>query len=314
MKLGTRGSALATTQAKHIGARLQENGAEIEIVTVKTEGDRSQRPLTEIGGTGVFATALREALLRREIDIAVHSLKDLPVAAYPGLKIAAITTREDARDVVITSNGQLLTALEASAKVGTGSPRRAGQLATLAPSVQVVDIRGNVNTRISKVRSGQLDAVVLAAAGLKRLGRSEEITHTLSFEEMLPAPGQGALAVECRDPGDVAPANASEQERDDLIRIACSALDDSVTRACVEAERSMLAALEAGCTAPVGALATPVADGYELTGWVSSSGVSPRISAIGPDPDELGHHVAQELLRVIAAHGPEQMMNLECES
>ncbi|MGB3686333.1 MAG: hydroxymethylbilane synthase [Ornithinimicrobium sp.] len=313
MRLGTRGSALATTQAHLIGGQLRAAGSNVDIVTVKTEGDVSDRPLTEIGGTGVFATALRTALLRREIDIAVHSLKDLPVANYPGLSIAAITVREDPRDVVITANGQPLHELGSSARVGTGSPRRAGQLAALAPAVEVVDIRGNVNTRIAKLRSGQVEALVLAAAGMARLGRSAEVTQTLSPEEMLPAPGQGALAVECRDP-EYGPSSEHARDRDFRIKTACAALDDPLTRGCVEAERAMLSALEAGCTAPVGALATRSGDEYELTGWVRQAGVSPRIKATGPDPSELGRQVAQKLLRAIAAHGPEQISKLECES
>ncbi len=314
MRLGTRGSALATTQANLIREKLRAAGSDVDIVTVKTEGDASDRPLTEIGGTGVFATALRTALLRREIDIAVHSLKDLPVAECPGLNIAAITVREDPRDVVITAKGQPLHELGPTARVGTGSPRRAGQLADLAPAVQVVDIRGNVNTRIAKLRNGEVEALVLAAAGMARLGRSAEVTQTLSLEEMLPAPGQGALAVECRDPEYGAPLSEHARESDVHIRTACAALDDPLTRGCVEAERAMLSALEAGCTSPVGALATRPGDRYELTGWVRQAGVSPRIKATGPDPSELGRQVAQELLRVIAAHGPEQISKLECES
>ncbi|CAN5384459.1 hydroxymethylbilane synthase [soil metagenome] len=315
MRLGTRGSALATTQARVVGRALRQAGTDVEIVTVRTEGDLSERPLTEIGGTGVFATALRTALLRREIDLAVHSLKDLPVAAYPGLRIAAITAREDARDAVITATGQPLGDLDASARVGTGSPRRAGQVAALAPAVQVVDIRGNVGTRIAKLRSGEVDALILAAAGLQRLGRADEITHTLSYADMLPAPGQGALAVECRAP-EQASSSATERDRagDEVIARACAELDDAATRDCVSAERAMLEALEAGCTAPVGALATHAADGYELTGWISHQGWSARISANGRDPSELGQHVARELLRNIAAHDPQQIPPLECES
>lgn len=313
MMLGTRASALATTQARWVAGQLRARHEDIDIVTVSTEGDRSSAPLTQIGGTGVFASAIRTALRRREIDLAVHSLKDLPVAAEPGLQLAAIPPREDPRDVVISAHGRHLDDLPPGATVGTGSPRRAGQLALLAGHLRVVDIRGNVDTRIGKVRSGELDAVVLAAAGVRRLGRAGEVTHVLDLEQMLPAPGQGALAVECRSAD--GHGDAAQGEVDDRTQAACAALDDAVTRDCVSAERSMLAHLEAGCTAPVGAFAELDPEGgYRLMGWAGFDGRSARATATGIDPVMLGRHVAEQLLHQIFPELPNSILVTERES
>ena len=245
LRLGTRRSALATSQSGWVADRLREAGREVELVLVTTEGDTSRRSLTEIGGTGVFASALRGALLDGRIDLAVHSLKDLPTAPAEGLVVAAVPEREDPRDVLVARDGLALQDLPTGAVVGTGSPRRAAQLGLLRPDLEVRDIRGNVDSRIRMVRDHVLDAVVLARAGLARLGRLDEATEVLDLEDMVPAAGQGALAVECRvdDTGLAA----------DLAEI----LDHPATRAAVSAERAALAALEAGCTAPVGALAEP---------------------------------------------------------
>ena len=291
LRIGTRASALATTQTGLVADKLRNLGADVEIVTVSTEGDRSTAPLTEIGGTGVFVGALREALVRGDIDVAVHSLKDLPTTPDPRLTLAAIPPREDARDCVVARDGLTLGELPQGAKVGTGSPRRASQLNALGLGVEVVAIRGNVDTRIGKVAAGEVDAVLLARAGLVRLGRADEITETVDPIQMLPAPGQGALACECR---------ADDVATTDLL----SALDDRDTRAAVTAERSLLAALEAGCSAPVGALAEIAwgDDGDELwlrayVGDVSGS-PSIRLSATGL-PDEaaaVGERLAAEML------------------
>jgi hydroxymethylbilane synthase len=242
LRLGTRRSRLATTQSRWVADRLAEHGHDCELVEVTTFGDTSSAPLTSIGGTGVFVSALRQALLEEEIDLAVHSLKDLPVAPEPGLVIAAIPTREDPRDVLVARDGLRLHELPRGAVVGTGSPRRAAQLAALGLGLQVRPVRGNVDTRINLVRSGELDAVVLARAGLARLGRLEEVTDTLESEQVLNAAGQGALAVECRadDPATVK-----------VLR----QVDDPRSRAEASAERALLARLEAGCTAPIGARA-----------------------------------------------------------
>lgn len=249
LRLGTRRSVLARTQSGWVADLLRAHGHEVELVHVVTEGDVSTESLASLGGTGVFASALRQALRRGDVDLAVHSFKDLPTAAEAGLVIGAVPRREDSRDVLVTASGQGLHSLGAGAKVGTGSPRRRAQLAALGLGLHLVDIRGNVDTRIGMVRDGRLDAVVLARAGLLRLGRADEVAEVLDPALMLPAPAQGALAVECR------------ADRVD-VREALAALDDADSRAAVTAERAVLARLEAGCAAPIGALAE-VAEGID---------------------------------------------------
>jgi hydroxymethylbilane synthase len=233
---------------------LPDRSIEIELIEVTTHGDVTKASLSSLGGTGVFVSALRDALLAGEIDFAVHSLKDLPTAPAEGLVLAAIPTREDPRDVLIARDGLTLSELPIGSTVGTGSPRRAAQLRALGFGLEVVDVRGNVDTRLKLVSDGVLDAVVLARSGLLRLGRAGEATELFDPLLMLPAPGQGALAVEARI--------------DDVPLVAALAqLDDAATRASVLAERALLARLEAGCAAPVGALAEVVEgeDGAELS-------------------------------------------------
>ena len=237
IRIGTRGSALAVAQTTTIANALVAKGAEVEIITITTHGDVSTESLASLGGTGVFASALREALRAGECDVVVHSLKDLPTAPEPGLSIAAVPKRADARDAIIARDGLTLETLPAGARVGTGSPRRRAQLLARRPDLDVVDIRGNVDTRIGKVAAGELDAVILAAAGLSRLGRLEEATELLGIDGWPTAPGQGALALETR----------TGEEK------LAKALDHRPTRTIVEAERSVLAILEAGCAAPVAA-------------------------------------------------------------
>jgi hydroxymethylbilane synthase len=245
LRLGTRRSALAVTQSEWVAQRLRALGHTVDLVEVTTEGDTSTASLATLGGTGVFAAALRRALLAGEVDLAVHSLKDLPTAPEPGLVVAAVPVREDPRDVLVSATGATLGELPAGAVGGTGSLRRVAQLAALGLGLDFKDIRGNVDTRIAMVRDGALDAVVLARAGLARLGRLEEASEVLDPLQVLPAPGQGALAVECR--------------QDDTATIAVvRELEDPDTRAAVTAERAVLATLEAGCSAPVGALAEVV--------------------------------------------------------
>jgi hydroxymethylbilane synthase len=236
VRIGTRGSALAVAQTTVVANALAK-GAEVEIVTISTEGDRSTESLASLGGTGVFATALRSALLAGEVDVVVHSLKDLPTAPHPGLSIAAVPKRADARDALCARDSLTMDTLPPGARVGTGSPRRVAQLKARRPDLEVVDIRGNVDTRLGKVASGELDAVVLAAAGLDRLGRLDAITEYLGLDGWPTAPGQGALAVEVR---------AGEEK-------LAAALEHRSSRILVEAERQTLALLEAGCSAPVGA-------------------------------------------------------------
>jgi hydroxymethylbilane synthase len=238
LRLGTRRSALATTQSRWVADRL---AFPTELVNVTTHGDVSTASLASLGGTGVFVTALRRALLDGDVDLAVHSLKDLPTTAEPGVVIAAIPRREDPRDVLVARDGLSLADLPPGARVGTGSPRRAALLRAVRPDLEVVDVRGNVDTRLRFVGDGELDAVVLALAGLARLGRGDEATDVLGPPVMLPAPGQGALAVECR-------------ADDAALAGLLMTLDDAPTRLAVTAERRLLRTLEAGCAAPLGAI------------------------------------------------------------
>jgi hydroxymethylbilane synthase len=281
IRLGTRASLLATTQSRWVGDRLTDAlGREVELVEITTEGDRDSAPLAQLGGTGVFVSALREALLDGRIDIAVHSLKDLPTQPPSGIALAAVPLREDPRDVVVARDGLTLGELPAGSRVGTGAPRRSAQLHALGLGLEITDIRGNVDTRIRKVRDGAYDAIILARAGLARLGRLDEATEVLDPLQMLPSPGQGALAVETR-------------EGDDLTG-EVSVLDDPHTRAAVTAERAVLATLEGGCAAPVGVLAEVVEGetGEEL--WVRAAALSPdgslavRMSATGDPADATG--------------------------
>lgn len=267
VRIGTRGSALALTQTQQTADMLVAvGGFETELVRIKTEGDVRTGSLAALGGTGVFVTALRDALLADRCDVAIHSLKDLPTAGTPGLAIGAIPVRADVRDVLCARDGLTLAQLPAGAKVGTGSPRRAAQLRAARPDLEVLDIRGNVDTRLGRVPGlpgnsagapGDLDAVVLAAAGLTRLGRTNVVSEYFEPEVMLPAPGQGALAVECRV--EDAPARENGLLVKDAVQgvlaQALAAIDDADTRLAVSAERALLARLEAGCAAPVGALA-----------------------------------------------------------
>lgn len=293
LRVGTRASTLARAQAQAVAARLKAaTGLPVRMVPVTTEGDINRRPLTDFAGRGVFVTALRDALLSGEVNIAVHSLKDLPTTPEPGVTLAAVPAREDPRDAVVARGGLTLAELPVGANVGTGSPRRAAQLHALGLGVTVRAVRGNVDTRIAKVASGELDAVVLARAGLARLGRLDEATQILDPLQMLPAPGQGALACECRD-------DATE-----VATLLRETLEDATTRTVVTAERSLLNALEAGCTAPVGALGDVALgeDGDEL--WLRALVAHPcgapllRMSATGPPHDAvgLGRRLAGELL------------------
>ncbi|MEU9847969.1 hydroxymethylbilane synthase [Streptomyces sp. NPDC047985] len=306
LRLGTRRSKLAMAQSGLVADAVSEvTGRAVELVEVTTYGDVSREHLSQIGGTGVFVAALREALLRGDVDFAVHSLKDLPTTPHEGLVLAAVPVREDPRDVLVARDGLTLGQLPSGARIGTGSPRRMAQLNAYARShgldIETVPIRGNVDTRIGFVRSGELDAVVLAAAGLSRLGRTGEATDFLSPDTLLPAPGQGALAIEC------AVGSA------DLVA-ALGELDDPYTRAAVTAERALLAALEAGCSAPVGALADLQGDGQavnelRLRGVVGSTDGSSlvQMSTTGPVPTSqddaaaLGRELAAEMLAKGAA-------------
>lgn len=294
LRLGTRASALALAQSGHVADALRARGHDVELVHITTRGDASAAAISQLGGTGVFVTALRDALLAGEVDLAVHSYKDLPTTEADGLVIAAVPPRQDARDVLVARDGLTLGELPSGSTVGTGSPRRTAQLRALGLGLAVVPVRGNVDTRVRKVAAGELDAVVLARAGLARLHRLAEVTEVLDPLQVLPAPAQGALAVECRTGALVA---------------ELAVLDHTDSRTTVAAERALLAFLEAGCTAPVGALAE-VAEGEDgdevfLRGLVAAlDGTDAvRLSATGPTSDApgVGRRLAAELLDLGAA-------------
>ena len=251
VRLGTRRSRLARSQSTAIAQQLAaQTGWRIEIVEVVTEGDVNMTPLAAFGGTGVFVSAVRSALLSGSIDIAVHSLKDLPTAHAPGIHLATVPPRVDPSDVLIARDGMSLSQLPAGSVIGTGSPRRAAQLRAARPDIEVTGVRGNVDTRIRHVTEGRLDGVVLAAAGVRRLGRIDEVTDVLDGTVMLPAPGQGALAIECRD------ESADLSADDAALRDGLVGLHDEATALAVHSERAILNRAEAGCSAPIGALAT----------------------------------------------------------
>ncbi len=305
IRIGTRRSLLATTQAEQVAAMVRERlGRETELVEITTDGDRSQASgasLVGLSATGVFVNALREALADGRIDVAVHSLKDLPTYPADGVTLVAVPTREDPRDAVVARDGLTLGELPSGSRVGTGSPRRQAQLLALGLGLDVVPVRGNVDTRIGKVRSGEYDAVVLARAGLARIDRLDEITEVLDPLQMLSAPGQGALGVECR--------------AGDELEVGLARLDDPRSRSAVAAERAVLATLEAGCSAPVGALAEVVEgeDGEEI--WVRAVALSPdgslsvRMSATGDPADAVG--VGTRLAEEMIADGAGRLDSVE---
>ena len=289
IRVATRASQLARTQSQWVADQLAAlTGMPVELVEVSTRGDVDQTtPLVQMGGVGVFVAAVREAVLRGEADVAVHSLKDLPTAVHDGLTLAAIAMRADARDALIARDGLTLDSLPSGSRIGTGSPRRVAQLQQLRPDLELVGIRGNVDTRIAFVHDGVVDGVVLAMAGLERLGRLGEVSQILPVDLMIPAPGQGALAIECR-----------AVDIDVRLSKALAAIDHSDTRMAVTAERELLSALEAGCSAPVGAYATishvagdPV---IHLSGFL---GVSQGV-----------HHIRKSVTRTGAGQGLGRML------
>lgn len=289
LRLGTRASRLALAQSGLVVAALDAAGAvgEVELVEISTHGDRSSQAVTEMGSTGVFVSALRDALTAGHIDFAVHSYKDLPTAPADGLVLAAVPARADSRDALVARDGLTFAELPAGATVGTGAPRRVGQLRHVRPDLELVAIRGNVDTRLRMVTDGRLDAVVVACAGLDRIDRSAAATDILGVEVMMPAPAQGALAIECR-------------ADDTALREVLGVLEDPTTRAAVTAERAMLAALEAGCTAPIGAFATTDERDLVLHGVVAAvdGSAAVRLSRTGPptDADAIGRSLASDLV------------------
>jgi len=294
LRLGSRRSPMAIAQSGLVARQItQATGREVEIVGVTTLGDVSRAQLTQIGGTGVFVSALRDALLNGDVDLAVHSLKDLPAVQPAEVILAAVPARDDPRDALVARDGAKLADLASGAKIGTGSPRRAAQLLALRADLRCVPIRGNADTRMAKIEAGELHAVVLGCAGLARIGRLSSVTQVFEPDDMLPAPGQGALAVECA---------ASNPELANLLK----AVNDEQSMAATTAERSLLEALAAGCSAPVAAYAVTGIDGLKMRAAVMSVDGSTVLRAHGSvsamaDARQLGRDCAVELLRLGAA-------------
>ncbi len=294
LRLGTRGSPLALAQAGWVSRQLRERcGQPSVVVTVATPGDESTAPIEQLGTTGVFTTTLRAALLRGAVDFVVHSCKDLPTAPVPGLQVAAFPAREDPRDALIWPGGTSLDALPRGARIGTGSPRRAALLRATGRDLQIVPLRGNVDTRLRKLADDEVEAIVLAMAGLSRLGLLDGVATPFDPSLLMPAPAQGVLAVECRT--------------DDPVTAAqLRTLDHAPTRAAAIAERGFLAALDAGCSAPVGALAELAAEtgaepAVRVSGLIAAPDGSSVIrahttGAVG-DGDALGRRLAHMLLK-----------------
>jgi len=284
IRVGTRGSALALAQTRLVMSRI---GEDVELVVVSTAGDASARPIRELGD-GAFVAALEDALRRGEVDVAVHSLKDVPTSESDDLTIAAIPAREDPRDLLVTTTRRGLASLPQGALVGTSSPRRAAFLRAARPDVRVAEIRGNVDTRLRKVQTGAFDATILALAGLRRLGLPFGDDEVLPTEVMLPAPGQGALAVQCR--------TDARSLRDRL-----GALDDGATHVSVTAERALLRSLGASCELALGALATVAGDLITLDAALAADGGIARFRGADRDPLELARRAADELGAVARA-------------
>jgi hydroxymethylbilane synthase len=298
--LGTRGSRLALWQANHVRDRLMAliPGVQIELRTIKTIGDRvTDRPLSQVGGTGLFVKEIEEALKRCEIDFAVHSMKDLPTAQPEGLTIAAVTEREDPYDTLVTADGTPLAGLKPGARVGTSSPRRVAQLRHQRPDLVPAELRGNVDTRVRKLLAGEYDAIVLAEAGLKRLGIEGVKPVRIGPDVMLPCAGQGALAIETRTD-------------DHDCRAIIARLEDAVARMEVDAERALLAGLGGGCSAPIGTLAR-VADGrISVAGAVGDPEGKNLVRAEATGKREDGVLMAQDLARQLREEGADDLLRL----
>lgn len=287
LRIGSRGSQLALWQANHIAALLRDRGHSVEIEIIKTTGDRLQEvTFAQVGSKGMFTKEIEEALADGRVDLAVHSLKDLPVESAPGLCIGAVSPRADARDVLISANQQNLETLPLGARVGTSSLRREAQLKAIRPDLTILPLRGNVDTRIRKAMQGEYDAIILAAAGVERLDLAQYITEYLPFEVLLPAPGQGALAIQCR---------ADDVELQALL----APVHDAQTYRAVTAERAFLSGLGGGCSAPVAAFAQASVTSVELQGLVASTDGQQviRVNGNGEDPSEVGRELAQQAIK-----------------
>ena len=286
IRIGSRGSQLALWQANHVAEQLRAAGHAVEIEIIRTTGDRMQTEastvdapsLAPVGGKGIFIKEIEEALVDGRIDLAVHSLKDLPTGLDPRFELAAIPLRADARDAWVCEPYWSLNTLPAGGTIGTTSPRRRAMLLALRPDIRFVQMRGNIDTRLRKLSEGACDALVLACAGLDRLHRTESVHHRFSVEELCPAPGQGALALETRATGYAA---LSEPGHDDFVRRAVSALDEPATRFAVDAERTVLGALGGGCQIPIGAHCRPIREGSEVLAW------SLHAQVVAPDGEQV---------------------------
>jgi hydroxymethylbilane synthase len=287
IRIGSRGSQLALWQANHIAGLLRAQGHEVQITTITTTGDRQQGvPFARVGSKGMFTKEIEEALAEGAIDLAVHSLKDLPTELDARFVIAAVTERADPRDAFVSGRYGGMDELPPDARVGTSSLRRQSQLRALWPHVVYVELRGNVDTRLRKLSEGQVEAIVLAAAGLDRLARTEWVRERFPEDVLCPAPGQGALAIECR-------------EADERTRAVLASLDDPESRFAVTAERVALAALGGGCQVPIGAYCRRDGESYRIDGCVSSPDGSKvlRAEERGMDAEALGAALAESLLQ-----------------
>jgi hydroxymethylbilane synthase len=299
IRIGSRGSQLALWQANYVLSELRAAGHAAEIEVIRTTGDRMQQPgfvpPPDVDGKGIFIKEIEEALAEGRIDLAVHSLKDLPTQISPRFTLAAIPRRADARDAWVCEPYWSLHTLPLGGKVGTTSPRRKAQLWALRPDIEFVDVRGNIDTRLSKLAGGACDALVLASAGLDRLGRTEWVHHRFSPDELCPAPGQGALAIETRSA-----AHPIDEGRDRVVRQALSALDHLETRFCVEAERITLDALGGGCSLPIGAHCLPNYEKWRMFAQVVAPDGETMVQVdvevpLSTDAETLGRTVAEDL-------------------
>ena len=307
LRIGTRGSALALWQANYVADSLKRlHGVETELIRIRTSGDRLQSaPVTQInqeigseaGGKGVFIKEIEEALLAGEIDVAVHSMKDVPTEIPPGVTFAAITRREDPRDCLISRNGGTLETLPNGARIGTSSLRRQAQLRHHRPDLNVVDLRGNVDTRLKKLERGDFEAIVLAVAGITRLGMASKITQVLDEEFILPAVGQGALGIETR---------VSDGETSRLV----GSLDDAESRACISAERSVLDALQGGCQIPLGALGSLRGGELHLEAAVFSAAGSEYVRCSENGPPEEAEAIGLRLAAALIEAGADRLLRL----
>lgn len=296
LRLGTRGSQLARWQAEWTASELRRLGTHVEIVEIRTTGDANQsQPAGEIGGTGLFTKEIQRALLEGHVDFAVHSLKDLPTTPVAGLALAAVPQREDPRDALVSNVAETIDQLPEGARIGTGSLRRQSQLLHLRPDLQLAEIRGNVDTRLRKLDDGDYDAIMLAAAGLKRLGLQQRISQALPTSVLLPAPGQGALGIECR-------------ADDDVVAATLGQLNEASAHACVVAERAMLARVEGGCLAAIGGHATIEGDRLLLKAVVLSSNGERKLGAEATGNRTAAETVGQQVGDDLLAQGAAELV------